>query len=126
MNLEKYRICLNHFVSGKPADLTDSTNTDWLPTINLGHTKILPPTKAQSERYERVQRRNEDQAMKERVFHNTAEAISVEAVHLTVQEEVVEILKETMEEVKLVEIMDRYITEFIESSLAVFIKANGS
>ena len=65
--------------------------------------------------------------MKERVFHNTAEAVSEEAVHLTVQEEVVEILKETMEEVQLVEIssvvvMDRYITEFNESSLAVFIK----
>jgi len=65
--------------------------------------------------------------MKESVFHNTAEAVCEEVVHLTVQEEVVEVLKETMEEVQLVEtpsvvVMDRYITEFIESSLAVFIK----
>jgi len=66
------------------------------------------------------------------VFHNTAQAVCEEVLHLTVQEEVVEVLKETMEEVQLVEtsessessvvVMDRYITEFIESSLAVFIK----
>jgi len=98
--LEKYRICSNHFVSEKPTDLTVSTSTDWLPTINLEHTKILPPTKVQPERYERVQRQNEEQAMKERVFHNTAEAVCEEAVHLTV---VVEVLKKTMEEVQLVE-----------------------
>jgi len=65
--------------------------------------------------------------MKERVFHNTAEAVCEEVVRLTVQEEVVEVLKETMEEVQLFEtssvvVMDRYITGFIESSLAVFIK----
>ena len=73
-----YRICSNHFVLGKPADLTDCTNCDWLPTTLLGHTKILPPTKAHSERYERVQRRNEEQTAKERIYQNTAEVVSEE------------------------------------------------
>jgi len=60
--------------------------------------------------------------MKERVFHNTTEAVCEEVVHLTVQEEVVEVLKEVMDEVQLVEtssvvVMDRYITEFIENAV---------
>ena len=59
-DLEKYRVCSNHFVSGEPADLTDCTNCYWLPMTLLGHTKILPPTKAHSERYKRTQRRNEE------------------------------------------------------------------
>ena len=47
-DLDKYRICSNHFVSGTPADLTDCTNRDGLPTMNLGRTKTLLPTKADS------------------------------------------------------------------------------
>ena len=39
-DLDKYRICSNHFVFGQPADLTDCTNCDWLPMTLLGHTKI--------------------------------------------------------------------------------------
>ena len=29
-----------HFISGKPAALEDETNPDWLPTLNLGHSKV--------------------------------------------------------------------------------------
>ena len=102
-DLEKYRICSNHFVSGKPADLTDCTNCDWLPTTLLGHTKTLPPTKAHSERYERAQRRNEEQTAKERIYQNTAEVVSEEVVHLIVKEEVTKVVKEAMGEVQVVE-----------------------
>ena len=37
--LGKYRVCSCHFLSGKPATLKDDTDIDWLPTINLGHSK---------------------------------------------------------------------------------------
>ena len=126
-DLDKYRVCSNHFVSGKPANLTDRTSCDWLPTTLLGHTKTLPPTKAHSERYERAQRRNEEQTVKERIYQNTAEVVSEEVVHLIVKEEVTKVVKQTMEEVQVVEnstvkVMERYILEFIESSLAEFAK----
>jgi len=51
-DLGKYRVCLNHFVSGEPSNLTDCTDCDWIPTIRLGHNKTL---QAQSERHERAQ-----------------------------------------------------------------------
>ena len=38
--LENGRICSRHFVSGQPADLFDELNPDWLPTLNLGHSKV--------------------------------------------------------------------------------------
>ena len=31
------RVCSDHFTSGKPAKLYDTTNPDWVPTLNLGH-----------------------------------------------------------------------------------------
>ena len=37
--LENDRICSRHFISGKPANLFDVNNPDWLPTINLGHER---------------------------------------------------------------------------------------
>ena len=39
--LKNDRICSRHFKSGKPADLIDSTNPDWLPSLHLGHRKSL-------------------------------------------------------------------------------------
>ena len=35
------RICSRHFHSGKPADLMDDMNPDWLPSLHLGHKKSL-------------------------------------------------------------------------------------
>ncbi len=37
--MKNNRICSRRFISGKPADLLDDTNSDWLPTQNLGHSK---------------------------------------------------------------------------------------
>ena len=31
------RVCSDHFTSGKRAKLYDTTNPDWVPTLNLGH-----------------------------------------------------------------------------------------
>ena len=126
-NLDKYRVCSNHFVFGEPADLTDFTNCDWLPTTLLGHTKTLPPTKAQSERYERAQRRNEEQTAKEKIYQSTAEVVSEEVVHLIVKEEVTKVVKEALEEVQVgedstIKVIEMYILEFVETSLAEFVK----
>ena len=52
--LKSRRICSKHFVSGKPADLYDETNPDWLPTCYLGHQKKKP---ASTDRFERRMKR---------------------------------------------------------------------
>ena len=45
-------ICSRHFISGKPADLEDETNPDWLPSLNLEYTKFSD-SHGQTERYGR-------------------------------------------------------------------------
>ena len=52
------RICAKHFISGKPAYLYDTTNTDWLPTLNLGHVKSKGSSTAEA-RYMRAKRRRD-------------------------------------------------------------------
>ena len=39
--LKNDRICSRHFKYGKPADLINDTNPDWLPSLHLGHRKSL-------------------------------------------------------------------------------------
>ena len=34
-----YRVCSDHFVTRKAAKLYEFTSPNWLPTLNLGHTK---------------------------------------------------------------------------------------
>lgn len=50
--LENGRICSRHFVSGKPADHFDHLNPDWLPTLNLGHSKVKISSTSE-DRYQR-------------------------------------------------------------------------
>ena len=53
--LENDRVCSRHFISGVPADLHDELNPDWLPTQNLGHSKVDPDHAIASlERYQRA------------------------------------------------------------------------
>ncbi len=56
--LKNDRVCSKHFVSGKPADLFEDTSPDWLPSLNLGHTRSKLPAQA-TERYERRKAREE-------------------------------------------------------------------
>ena len=37
--LDSDRVCSKHFVSGQPAKDWDRFSMDWVPTVNLGHTK---------------------------------------------------------------------------------------
>ncbi len=53
--LSNDRICSRHFLSGKPAELYDVNNLEWLPTLHLGHSKSATeaPVSLAKERYER-------------------------------------------------------------------------
>ena len=42
--LYKYKVCSKHFTSGKPAYLYNTTNPDWLPTLNHGHKNMGMPS----------------------------------------------------------------------------------
>ena len=39
-NYKYTRVCSDNFISGKPSQLYDQTNPDWVPSINLGHNEI--------------------------------------------------------------------------------------
>ena len=41
-NFPYTRVCSDHFISGKPAGLYDTTNPDWIPTLKLGHQLMKP------------------------------------------------------------------------------------
>ena len=65
-NVEKYRICSMHFVSGKPAKTLDETNIVWAPILHLEHTKRQQRSKGdQLGRFERARRRTENQKQQE-------------------------------------------------------------
>ncbi|XP_050698506.1 uncharacterized protein LOC126986406 isoform X2 [Eriocheir sinensis] len=51
-------VCSDHFLSGRPAVLDDTSNPDWAPTQNLGHRKVSQELVAIScARHQRIQER---------------------------------------------------------------------
>ena len=98
------------FCFKKPAELYDFTNPNWLPTINLGHSKLETQQPVDSNRYERAQRRSEVQQIKENVTQLTAEVVLQEITESAVREEVLKLLEEIEEEVALIEeyLINRY------------------
>ncbi|XP_064482482.1 uncharacterized protein LOC135395171 [Ornithodoros turicata] len=36
-NLDKYKVCSRHFISGSPAQLFDDCNPDWALSLHLGY-----------------------------------------------------------------------------------------
>ena len=54
--LKNDRVCSRHFVSSRPAKPWDKYKVDWVPTLNLGHTKRKAEDtgKAVQERAERA------------------------------------------------------------------------
>lgn len=50
------RVCSRHFVSGKPAASWDKYNVDWVPTLNLGHSKKQRDDERQLRDTERAER----------------------------------------------------------------------
>ena len=61
--VKNYRVCSRHFHSGRPADLFDDTNPDWLPSVNLGYSKRQAAATAGSTC--RLERRKSREANKE-------------------------------------------------------------
>ena len=58
-SLDSWRVCSRHFASGKPADLYDITNPEWLLTLNLGHDKecCIEQLQLCMKRYKRAEER---------------------------------------------------------------------
>jgi hypothetical protein len=62
-NYQHARVCSDHFISGKPSLLYDSTSPDWVPSLKLGYSRYTencgPSTSsgASLARYSRAQGR---------------------------------------------------------------------
>ncbi|XP_029957071.1 uncharacterized protein LOC115395600 [Salarias fasciatus] len=57
-SIKNMRVCDLHFVSGHPSDLFPPDTIDWLPSVNLGHSKFPAPPPGALAREERARRRN--------------------------------------------------------------------
>ena len=120
-NAQHYRICSRHFNSGEPTkNLYDCTNPDWLPTLNLGHTK-KPKNQADFSRYDRAKRRAEEFAMKEQeslLLSQQAEVVTMKEIGLVVVEEVEQIFDEFVEEeAAMVTVVEKFVEEHLEFSV---------
>ena len=76
------KVCSDHFISGKPAPLWETTNPDWVPSLLL-HSEDstsqenLGAVEKKIERYNRVRGRNE----KKQVLQEAKENTSQEELH---------------------------------------------
>lgn len=71
------KICGCHFINGQPAKLFETTNPDWVPTLNLGHCDIKSPTEA---RYKRAKRRTEEKFTKGAETQNKRQKVFQEEI----------------------------------------------
>ena len=85
--LENDRICLRHFISGKPAYLYDQTNPDWLPSLHLGHNKKAEPGKEATDRWERQKARRESANRFEAAQSLLSLSVSTSVEPMTIVEE---------------------------------------
>ena len=65
--LENNRMCENHFVSGRATKPWDKFNTDWVPTLNLGHNKKTS-VKDREKAAKRCERAKERELVKKPAF----------------------------------------------------------
>ena len=80
------RVCGRHFVSGKAAKSWDRFNTDWVPTLNLGHEKRVK-RKNLEQASQRGQRANEkERKRKEQLDRERALAEEIAAKKLKLNE----------------------------------------
>ena len=94
-----YRVCSEHFVSGKPAKLYDCTSPDWLPTINLGHTKQKKGS--DYTRHERAKRRADEQRIREeedRVLTQQIDVVGFTEIGIILNEVMLQVITEAIEE----------------------------
>ena len=128
--LEKsdYRVCSEHFVDGEPAKLYEFTKSNWLPTLNLGHTKQRNNTGYA--RYDRAKQRNDEQRMREEEDHLLTQQIEVVGMaelgvitNEIIQEIIIEAAEEeAITESSLVKIAECLIFDSVEVCLSDIIK----
>lgn len=71
-SVDQARVCSRHFISGKPASLHEELHPDWLPTQNLGHSKVSKKRVAVcEERYERKRARASCSTNQESATHTS-------------------------------------------------------
>ena len=71
-SIDQARVCSRHFISGKPASLHEQLHPDWLPTQNLGHSKVSKKRVAVcEERYERKRARASCSTNQESATHTS-------------------------------------------------------
>ena len=89
--LEKYRICSRHFVENPRVDLWDEHNIDWLPTLNLGHSKRKQLLDSSLARCEKAKRRHDDQRHTEEIemlFQQQIESVILNEIEDVIKEEI--------------------------------------
>ncbi|XP_020911922.1 uncharacterized protein LOC110249682 [Exaiptasia diaphana] len=109
--LRNDRVCSRHFVSGRPAASWHKFNIDWVPTLNLGHSK-----KAASD--EDRQRRDIERAERAKVRRKRQheEELKVTAAKLAKLDEPGELVKECFSEEQNYEQSAPYDAENVEES----------
>lgn len=77
---DNYRVCNDHFTTGKPAKLFETLHPDWLPTMNLGYPKRSFSNS--NSRYNRAQNRsiNKNQNQQTSVIEFQAESPTSPAI----------------------------------------------
>ena len=123
-----YRVCSDHFVDREPAKLYDFTNPNWLPTLNLGHTK--QKSNSDYRRHERAKRRGDEQRVREEeecLFTQQVEVVGITELDIITNEIVLEIIRETAEEEaitesSIVKVADCLIFDCVEFCLSDVIK----
>ncbi len=83
------RICSRHFVSGKPANLLDTMNPDWLPTLNMGNSKERSENEAQAAkvRWERAKQREVQRNLVENVASSSDSSAEIGTAEASTQTE---------------------------------------
>ncbi|XP_065887592.1 uncharacterized protein [Dysidea avara] len=114
--------------SGKPAKLYDVTSLDWLPSINLGHSKQQQSNQqleGNNAKYGCTKRRAAEQRAREennRIVSQQMEVICSSEVDLVVSGLMQEIVQQTIDEVTTIEssivnVMDHFISDFVNEDL---------
>ena len=97
------RICSRHFISGKPASPLDENNSDWLPTLNMGHSKKISESRARAvaERWERMKAReslNKESEVRNTEVLSDADDANLNSVDVSTQTALTSRMIEDMQE----------------------------
>ena len=130
-NAQHYRICSRHFKFGEPTkNLYDTTNPNWLPTQNLGHSKKAKRQPTDICRYERAKRRAEESASREQEYlllYQQAEVVTMKEIELIVVEDIEQLFDEIVEELALreaalVAVVEKFVNEHVALNIKEIVR----